>query len=130
MDQDGLNAVLKDNLFKIGSKYNVTTFDVTNELFKKSILRNTVIVPFTTGNKQWIYLCENRFRSLYYFYLNLSPQKNIRKDLDSTKGLKRKLQHVKIILNDIYVEWEAIGKIFRGFLQNVVTSINKIIFCH
>ena len=98
VDQDALNAVLKDNWQKIPAKYNVTFYDIPEYLPKKefeNFLKDKVIIHYTTQNKPWLLTCVNRFRFLYYYYLDKSPQSgqesstNISKNAYFFKRFKR-----------------------------------------
>jgi len=88
VDQDALNAVLKDNWHQIPAKYNVTFYDIPEYLKKKefeNFLKDKVIIHYTTQNKPWLLTCVNRFRFLYYYYLRKSPQSGQRSSTNISK---------------------------------------------
>jgi len=77
VDQDALNVVLENKCILISSNYNftythVSTIGSGKEL--KQILSTLVIIHFTM-NRPWHFLCKNRFRGLYKFYLRKSPMR-------------------------------------------------------
>lgn len=75
VDQDALNFILKNNWKKMPQKYNVVSLHIPFELSKKhlkSFISDTVILHFT-GVKPWQFLCTNRYRYLYEYYLKKSP---------------------------------------------------------
>ena len=75
VDQCGLNAVLKDNWKRLDYKFNVLysylPFGSSGTNLGK-FLADKVILHFTL-ERPWNFLCRNRFRSLYWHYLKLSP---------------------------------------------------------
>jgi lipopolysaccharide biosynthesis glycosyltransferase len=76
VDQDALNAVLIDNWQKLPNKYNVTFYDVPENIQRKQInafLKDKIIIHYSTQNKPWLLGCTNRLRFLYDYYLKLSP---------------------------------------------------------
>ena len=76
VDQDALNAVLIGNWEKLPNKYNVTFYDVPENIQKKQIngfLKDKIIIHYSTQNKPWLLGCTNRLRFLYDYYLKLSP---------------------------------------------------------
>jgi lipopolysaccharide biosynthesis glycosyltransferase len=76
VDQDALNAVLRNNWHQIPAKYNVTFYDIPEFIPKRefeNFLNDKVIIHYTTQNKPWLLTCVNRFRFLYYYYFDKSP---------------------------------------------------------
>ena len=77
VDQDALNVVLEKKYLLVSERFNYTYTHLMadasgNEL--KKILKNLVIIHFTLS-RPWHFLCQNRFRNLYSFYLRKSPKK-------------------------------------------------------
>jgi lipopolysaccharide biosynthesis glycosyltransferase len=76
-DQDALNAVLINNWKEIGSRFNLVTAAIPDHIKKskfKNYLEDKIVIHYTTHLKPWSIFCENRFRYLFYFYLNISPK--------------------------------------------------------
>jgi lipopolysaccharide biosynthesis glycosyltransferase len=82
VDQDALNATLIDRWFRIDNKYNVTWFDVSLQVPKKELIKDTIIIHYTTPNKPWHCLARNKLRTLYHHYLKLSPKRGERRYTD------------------------------------------------
>jgi lipopolysaccharide biosynthesis glycosyltransferase len=75
VDQDALNMVLKNNWLRMEYKYNVLHSYVPHEVSHAELARfleNVVVIHFTL-QRPWHFLCQNRFRYLYAFYLRKSP---------------------------------------------------------
>ena len=95
VDQDALNAVLYCNVYKLLGSYNVTFYDIPQELPRsryEEFIADKYIIHYTTGlHKPWSILGENKFRYIYHEYLKYIPEKN---------RIKYKKQKLK--LRDIY----------------------------
>jgi lipopolysaccharide biosynthesis glycosyltransferase len=80
VDQDALNAVLYHNVYKLDGGYNVTFYDIPQELPRsnyKNFLTNKYIIHYTTGlHKPWSMMGENKLRYIYHEYLKKSPKKS------------------------------------------------------
>jgi lipopolysaccharide biosynthesis glycosyltransferase len=77
VDQDALNHVLRGQCLLIPERYNFTfTYFAGDATFANVIqkTRDAVILHFNL-TRPWHFLCRNRLRELYRFYLRLSPRK-------------------------------------------------------
>jgi lipopolysaccharide biosynthesis glycosyltransferase len=84
VDQDALNVVLENNFVLISEKFNYTYSYIPPNLTNKQLnelLKNIVILHFTLS-RPWHFLCKNRFRKQYKYYLNKSPQKHTKVIID------------------------------------------------
>ena len=107
-DQDALNNVLLNNWYKLDKKYNITFYDVPNNLKKNQFdrfLNDKVIIHYTTQNKPWLLTCTNRLRYLYNLYLQKSPLAGSAVYAD--KNLRRRYMHklFKRRLKELLIDW-------------------------
>lgn len=89
VDQDALNAVLKNNWKKLDWKYNTMYSCIPQDIRKDqldSFIKDKVVLHFTL-QRPWNTLCRNRYRDLYHHYLQISPAENKQKytDYNSSK---------------------------------------------
>ena len=82
VDQDALNATQRGKWYTLAKKYNITWFDVPLETRKKDILKEAVIVHYTTSNKPWNTLGGNKLRYLYHGYLKKLPHARHKRYID------------------------------------------------
>jgi lipopolysaccharide biosynthesis glycosyltransferase len=82
VDQDALNATQKGAWFTLSGKYNVAWFDVTQHVSRKKLVKNAVIIHYTTSNKPWNALGGNKLRYVYHKYLQKSPCASSKKYVD------------------------------------------------
>lgn len=79
VDQDALNAVLYGNIYILDGKYNVTFYDIPQDLPRKKyqeFVASKCVIHYTTGlHKPWSLLGENKLRYVYHHYLKKSPRK-------------------------------------------------------
>jgi lipopolysaccharide biosynthesis glycosyltransferase len=113
VDQDALNAVLRNQWKHLDSRYN-TMFSVLPADAGKAALEklqpNIVVLHFTL-QRPWQLLCRNRFRSLYFHYLKLSPHRGYRKYTDFEW---RKLpQLARLRLLELYTDSPGLQKTWR-----------------
>src|ERR1035437_8375148 len=74
VDQDALNAVLKNNWKKLDWKFNFICTRLPYSLSKREeqlFITDKVILHFII-QRPWLMLCRNRYRSLYFYYLKKS----------------------------------------------------------
>ena len=113
VDQDALNAVLKNNWKKLDSKYN-TMYSVIPEDIKKNDLKNflkdKVIIHFTL-QRPWNILCKNRYRNLYFEYLKRSPARDRPKYNDFTSD--KILPLLKLRLIEFYLDTPVLQTVWR-----------------
>jgi lipopolysaccharide biosynthesis glycosyltransferase len=118
VDQDALNAVLYRNVYKLEGGYNITFYDIPQELPRskyKEFIADKYIIHYTTGlHKPWSMLGENKFRYIYHDYLKKSP----RKDEKKYKGYKPDLKTVSFFLRvrllEYLYDYPAIIKLLKG----------------
>jgi lipopolysaccharide biosynthesis glycosyltransferase len=111
VDQDALNATLIDEWFKIDKRYNLSYLYVSLQVPGKELIKDAVIVHYTTSLKPWHCLARNKLRYLYHHYLKLSPRSNERKYIDFkwTPGIVRTF--IRMRIKEFYFDKE-IYKIF------------------
>ena len=105
VDQDALNYVLNKNWIAIDNKFNVTFYDIPENIKKnrlQNFLEDKAIIHFTTQNKPWYRTCRNRLRFLYFHYLNQSPQKGKVKYFD--KSLSSFFVYFKILAKEFLID--------------------------
>jgi lipopolysaccharide biosynthesis glycosyltransferase len=113
VDQDGLNAVLKDNWLKLDWKYNVIYSRIPKEVSKRVLdqfIQDKVIIHFTL-ERPWNRLCKNRFRNLYYRHLKKSPLGDRNPFVTEKVSLMSLLQ---LRLMEYYFDCPFIGKLWRA----------------
>jgi lipopolysaccharide biosynthesis glycosyltransferase len=75
VDQDALNAVLKDNWKRLDDRFNfmysMIPEGVSGKLLKE-LIKDKIVIHYTL-ERPWKLLCKNRLRSLYRYYLKTSP---------------------------------------------------------
>lgn len=113
VDQDALNAVLKNNWKRLDYKYNLIYSVIPEALPRqafKSFLADKIIIHFTL-HRPWNMLCRNRFRYLYFKYLNLSPKGNKPKYADFS--LDKLKKYVLIRLEEFYFDNASLRYVWR-----------------
>lgn len=115
VDQDALNAVLIDQWLKIDKKYNYMWMDIPYNVPKREIVKDKVIIHYTTAHKPWKFLGTNKLRYIYHYYLNCSPVLN--KDrYNDFKLTKNNIQTFIIIrATEIYNEYPSLVKFWNKF---------------
>lgn len=102
LDQDALNATLINKWFRLENKYNLTQFDVKLQVPTKELLKDTVIIHYTSSRKPWNFLTRNKLRYLYHYYLKLSPKSNEKKYIDFDWNLKNVWIFFRIRVKEFY----------------------------
>lgn len=113
VDQCALNAVLKDNWLRVNEKFNLIYSYIPQDLSKKRLqdfVKDKAIIHFTL-QRPWNFLCKNRLRYLYQYYLKKSPKKNENSIIDF--HFNKLLSFLKMRLSEIYLDSPAIQKIWR-----------------
>jgi lipopolysaccharide biosynthesis glycosyltransferase len=113
VDQDALNAVLKDNWKKLDWKYNTMYSWIPEDIRKDQMgnfIKDKVILHFTL-QRPWNTLCRNRYRDLYHHYLQISPAENKQKytDFNSAKIVPL----LKLRALEFYFDHPGIQKVWR-----------------
>jgi lipopolysaccharide biosynthesis glycosyltransferase len=119
VDQDALNAVIDEGrVFTIDPKYNYTYSHLNREQSKAQLhelIKEIVIIHFTIS-RPWEFLCQNRLRYLYVYYLQKSPYKDkIIKDFTLSKVPK--FLHIRVI--ELYHDSNAIKYFWRKIKSNL-----------
>ncbi|MEY5049347.1 MAG: hypothetical protein RLZZ175_2706 [Bacteroidota bacterium] len=84
VDQCALNAILKDNWYKVHEKYNLIYSYIPENISQKELnefIKDVVVVHFTL-QRPWNLLCRNRLRKLYFRYLKESNYNNAKRIWD------------------------------------------------
>ncbi len=105
-DQDALNAVLKNSWFRLSNKYNLTQLDVRLQEPASQLVKNVLIVHFTSSNKPWNALTRNKLRYLYQFYLKLSPMRKEKKYVDFIWNFKTIWTFARIRIKEFYFDYK------------------------
>ncbi|QQL50197.1 glycosyltransferase family 8 protein [Mucilaginibacter ginkgonis] len=103
-DQDALNAVLANNWLKLSNKYNFTQFFVELQIPSKILVKDVLIVHFTSANKPWNALARNKLRYLYQHYLSLSPKRNVKRYVDFKWNLRFIRTYLRIRIKEFYFD--------------------------
>lgn len=111
LDQDGLNATLADKYFKLDNKYNFTSSDVKLQVPAKELIKNKVVIHFTSSRKPWNFLTRNKLRYLYHSYLKKSPKSEEKKYIDINWNIKSIWIFLRIRIKEFYFE-HKFDKIF------------------
>jgi lipopolysaccharide biosynthesis glycosyltransferase len=113
VDQDALNAVLKNNWIKIDNRFNLIYSVIPPGLARQqfnTFLADKIVLHFTL-HRPWHMLCQNRFRYLYQYFQRLSPKKNEPTIVDfSARKVKG---FVKIRLQEFYFDNPLIMRWWR-----------------
>jgi lipopolysaccharide biosynthesis glycosyltransferase len=113
VDQDALNAVLKNNWKKLNWKYNTMYSVIPQDIRRdqlKDFLKDKVIIHFTL-QRPWNVLCANRYRDLYYNYLMKSPAPNKARHTDLKTD--KILPLLKLRLTEFYMDTPILQKVWR-----------------
>lgn len=104
VDQDALNATLIDNWYRISNKYNFTLLDVKLQVPSKELIKDVVIIHYTSWRKPWHCLTRNKLRYLYHDYLRLSPKAYEKKYTDLKWDIKTMWHFSRIRMKEFYFE--------------------------
>jgi lipopolysaccharide biosynthesis glycosyltransferase len=109
LDQDALNAVLKNNYYSLNHKYNLTSEFVSRSMplqELKQFVKNKVIIHFTSGyvKKPWSALSTNRLRFIYHEYLRISPHRYKKKYTDFTYSKQFLADYIRIRVVDWLID--------------------------
>lgn len=116
-DQDALNGSLVNKWYKLDPKYNVTLFDIPENLKRSeynSFIADKVIIHYTKGkHKPWMILNKNRLRFLYHLYLKKSPAKYKKKYVDFKLKPVILYRFLKIRAGEALIPYPKIYKIAK-----------------
>jgi lipopolysaccharide biosynthesis glycosyltransferase len=104
VDQDALNATQKDKWYRLDGKYNMTWLEVSLQVPKKELVKDKVIIHYTTAHKPWNSLGRNKLRYLYHQYLKMSPRSNERKYTDFNWDISLLMTFVKMRIKEFYFD--------------------------
>lgn len=113
VDQDALNAVLKGNWFNMDARFNLLYSYIPDDLSKynfKEYLKDKVIIHFTL-HRPWSFLCKNRFRYLYKYYLKVSIKREEKVITDFR--LSKIISFIKLRFSEYYKDNPLIQKSWR-----------------
>jgi lipopolysaccharide biosynthesis glycosyltransferase len=113
VDQDALNGTQQGQWYQLPQKYNITWFDVLQEVPKKKLLQNAAIIHYTGGNKPWNALGANKLRHIYHYYRKRSPFASQKKYTDFRWSAGSIRQFLFIRLLEWYFEHPLIVTITR-----------------
>lgn len=115
VDQDALNATQKGKWYRLDSKYNMTWLDVSLQTPKEDLVKDKVIIHYTTAHKPWNALGRNKLRYLYHRYLKLSPRSHEKRYADFKWKKELILRFMKMRIKEFYFD-RKINKLF--FIRN------------
>lgn len=118
VDQDALNAVLYQNIYKLHSGYNVTFYDIPQDLPRskyKKFVADQYIIHYTTGlHKPWSLRGENKLRYIYHHYLKKSPRKDENKYKSQNLDINTTSFFVKVRLLEYLYDYPKIVKLLKS----------------
>jgi len=115
VDQCALNGVLLGNWFHISEKYNLLYSYIPQAISKNELnefIKDKVVIHFTL-QRPWNFICKNRLRDLYKYYLKLSPAKKSPVIIDF--AISKLPAYTQLRLKEIYFDQLLIQKIWRKF---------------
>ncbi|HEX8333288.1 MAG TPA: glycosyltransferase family 8 protein [Segetibacter sp.] len=101
-DQDALNATLIGRWKSIDIKYNFTLSDVKLQVPAKELIKDVVIVHYTSYRKPWLFLSRNKLRYLYHYYLKMSPKSKEKRYTDFKWDIKSLWNFMRIRIKEYY----------------------------
>lgn len=111
LDQDGLNATLINRWLVLDNKFNFTSSDVKLQVPAKELIKNKVIIHFTSSRKPWNALTRNKLRYLYHYYLKMSPKSSEKNYVDFAWNIKSIWAFIRIRIKEFYFD-HRIDKMF------------------
>jgi lipopolysaccharide biosynthesis glycosyltransferase len=121
VDQDALNAVLKDNWKKLPLQFNVLYSYIPQDIARSALdtfISDKTLLHFTL-QRPWNSLCRNRYRGLYFRYLKSSCSPKQKKYTDF--NLSKLLPMLTIRLKEFYFDQPLLRGIWRS-LKNIVSN--------
>lgn len=106
VDQDALNATLINKWYRLDKKYNLTWFDVSLQVPKNELVKDKVIIHYTTAQKPWNCLTRNKLRSYYHKYLKLSPKKHEAKYVDFSWTPEVLRVFLRLRIKELYFDYK------------------------
>jgi lipopolysaccharide biosynthesis glycosyltransferase len=122
VDQDALNAVLVDNWKKLSENYNLVSLHIPFGISKKEadiLIKDKVVIHFT-GKKPWHFLCSNRYRYLYTYYLRKSPKKHKKIIIDF--AYSKIWDYIKIRFVEFYLDNPLVHKAWKLLKKAIKNS--------
>jgi lipopolysaccharide biosynthesis glycosyltransferase len=113
VDQDALNATQKERWYRLDRKYNMTKVDVMLHIPKKELVKDKVIIHYTTAQKPWKALGNNKLRYLYHYYLKRSPCASQKKYIDFKWSGTVLRRFVEIRLYEWFFEYPLLVGLYR-----------------
>lgn len=113
VDQDAMNAVLINNWKKLPEKYNLIYTYLPQDASRQELerfIQDKVIIHFTL-QRPWAFICKNRFRHLYKFYLKKTPKRNEKIITDFT--FAKILPYLRLRLVEWYLDNAWVQAIWR-----------------
>jgi lipopolysaccharide biosynthesis glycosyltransferase len=113
VDQCALNAVLKDNWLRVEEKFNLIYSYIPQDLSNlqlQEFIKDKVVIHFTL-QRPWNFLCKNRLRVLYQYYLKKSPKKSENSIVDF--HFNKLMSFLKIRLSEFYLDSPMLQKTWR-----------------
>ena len=115
VDQCALNAVCVGHWLKLPVKYNLLYSYIPQDISSKELnefIKDKIVIHFTL-QRPWNYLCTNRFRDLYKYYLLNSTLSNNSNIIDFS--IAKIPSFIRIRIKEFYFDNKFIQKIWRSF---------------
>ena len=113
VDQCALNAVTISNWKRLPEKFNLLYSYIPENISKKELnefIKDKVIIHFTL-QRPWDFLCKNRLRFLYKYYLIESPLKNKQPIVDFS--FLKLYSFLKIRIKEFYFDSSFVNSFWR-----------------
>lgn len=113
VDQDALNAVLKKNWKHLNCQYNTMYSTIPEGMSsekRKQFIQQVIILHFTL-QRPWNLLCQNRYRQLYFDYLEKSALKSYKKYTDFS--WTKIPQLIKLRMQEFYFDQPVLQRLWR-----------------
>jgi FkbM family methyltransferase len=131
VDQDALNKVLQGLCRIIPERYNFTFTHFASDASLRAAKEKTadVVILHFTLTRPWHFLCRNRLRGLYRFYLNRSPRKREKTIVDFS--WVKIPAYLKIRATEVYLDTEVLKKMVKAIrrIKSIIRIANARELC-
>jgi lipopolysaccharide biosynthesis glycosyltransferase len=113
VDQDALNIILENKVLILPQKYNYTYTHIPQDASLKILkdnLKNIVVLHFTLS-RPWHFLCKNRYRYLYTYYLQKTPKENQKAIIDFS--FSKLIPYLRLRIVEFYLDSSLLSKSWR-----------------
>jgi lipopolysaccharide biosynthesis glycosyltransferase len=113
VDQCALNGVILGNWIKLSEKFNLIYSYIPQDISQKDLdlfIKDKVVIHFTL-QRPWNFLCRNRLRKLYKYYLLKSPAKS--NQIINDFSVDKLIPYINLRVKEFYFDNNIIQKIWR-----------------